>query len=158
MNKKRLRNWLIGLFYTLSCLVFLGAIYFAVEAFFPKTSPELSPRDDVLSAKFMYNLRGENTYECDVREKDPSGPVKEKVLVSLNQEKKFEKSKIVYRGLEGSSAFKIDVVIPEFDPNAYYRYRIHIENAKKGFRLGGQNIKLISARKSAVPLSLADIK
>ena len=151
MNKKRLRNWLVGLFYTSICFVFLGAIYFVVEAFFPKTSPELSPSDDALSAKFISNP-WRNTYQRDVPERALSGPVKEKVLLSLNQEKNFEKSKIVYRGLEGSSAFKIDVVIPEFDPNTYYRYRIHIKNAKKGFRLGGQNFKLISARKSAVQI------
>lgn len=151
MNKKRLRNWLVGLFYTSICFVFLGAIYFVVEAFFPKTSPELSPSDDALSAKFISNP-WRNTYQRDVRERALSGPVKEKVLLSLNQEKNFEKSKIVYRGLEGSSAFKIDVVIQEFDPNTYYRYRIHIKNAKKGFRLGGQNFKLISARKSAVQI------
>ena len=152
MNKTRPRNWLAKLFYTSICLVFLGALYFVVEAFFPKTSPELIPRDDALSAKFMSNPQWGNTYQRDVRERALSGPVKEKVLLSLNQEKKFEKSKIVYRGLEGSSAFKIDVVIPEFDPNAYYRYRIHIEDAKKGFRLGGQNFKLISARKSAAQI------
>ncbi len=152
MNKTRPRNWLAKLFYTSICLVFLGALYFVVEAFFPKTSPELIPRDDALSAKFMSNPQWGNTYQRDVREKALSGPVKEKVLLSLNQEKKFEKSKIIYRGLEGSSAFKIDVVIPEFDPNAYYRYRIHIEDAKKGFRLGGQNFKLISARKSAAQI------
>jgi len=152
MNKKRLRNWLVGLFYTSICLVFLGALYFVVEAFFPKTSPELSPRDDALSAKFMSNLQSGNTNQRNVREKALSEPVKEKVLLSLNQEKKFEKSKIIYRGLAGNSAFKIDVVIPEFDPNAYYRYRINIENAKKGFRLGGQNFKLISARKSAIQI------
>ena len=152
MNKTRPRNWLAKLFYTSICLVFLGALYFVVEAFFPKTSPELIPRDDALSAKFMSNPQWGNTYQRDVRERALSGPVKEKILLSLNQEKKFEKSKIVYRGLEGSSAFKIDVVIPELDPNAYYRYRIHIEDAKKGFRLGGQNFKLISARKSAVQI------
>ncbi len=152
MNKTRPRNWLDKLFYTSICLVFLGALYFVVEAFFPKTSPELIPRDDALSAKFMSNPQWGNTYQRDVRERALSGPVKEKVLLSLNQEKKFEKSKIVYRGLEGSSAFKIDVVIPELDPNAYYRYRIHIEDAKKGFRLGGQNFKLISARKSAAQI------
>jgi len=152
MNKTRPRNWLAKLFYTSICLVFLGALYFVVEAFFPKTSPELIPRDDALSAKFMSNPQWGNTYQRDVRERALSGPVKEKILLSLNQEKKFEKSKIVYRGLEGSSAFKIDVVIPELDPNAYYRYRIHIEDAKKGFRLGGQNFKLISARKSAAQI------
>jgi len=150
MNKKRLRNWLVGLFYTSICFVFLGAIYFVVEAFFPKTSPELSPSDDALSAKFISNPWRENTNQRGVPERALSGLIKEKVLLSLNKEKKFEKSKIIYRGLAGNSAFKIDVVIPEFDPNAYYRYRIHIKNAKKGFRLGGQKFKLISARKSAV--------
>ena len=144
MNKRRPRNWLAKSFYILICLVFLGALYLVVEAFIPK--------DFDLSTKFMTNPFRGNTSQREVRERALSGPVKEKFLLLLNQEKKFEKSKIIYRGLEGSSAFKIDVVIPELDPNAYYRYRIHIEDAKKGFRLGGQNFKLISARKSAAQI------
>ena len=152
MKKMRPRDWLSVLFYTSICLVTLSAILFVAEAFFPKTSPELSPRDDALSSKFISNPWRENTNQRGVPERGLSGHIKEKVLLSLNKEKKFEKSKIIYRGLEGSSAFKIDVVIPEFDPNAYYRYRIHIKDAKKGFRLGGQNFKLISARKSAVQI------
>jgi len=144
MKKMRPRDWLAVLFYTAICLVTLSAILFMAEAFFPKNY-DLSP-------KFISNPWRENTNQRGVPERALSGLIKEKVLLSLNKEKKFEKSKIVYRGLEGSSAFKIDVVIPEFDPNAYYRYRINIENAKKGFRLGGQNFKLISARKSAVQM------
>ena len=151
MKKMRPRDWLSVLFYTLIWLVTLGAILFMAEAFFPKTSPEISPRDDALSAKFISNP-WRDTDERDVRGRGSSVPVKEKILLSLNKEKKFEKSKIVYRGLEGSSTFKIDVVIPEFDPNAYYRYRIHIKNAKKGFQLGGEKFKLISVRKSAVQI------
>ena len=127
----------------LICLVFLGALYFVVEAFIPK--------DFDLSTKFMSSLRG-NTSQREVRERALSGSVKEKILLLINQEKKFEKSKIIYRGLEGSSTFKIDVVILELDPNAYYLYRIHIKDAKKGFRLGGQYFKLISARKSAAQI------
>jgi len=46
----------------------------------------------------------------------------------------------------------MDVAILELDPNAYYRYRIPIKAAKKGFRLAGQNLRLISARKSAIQL------
>ena len=143
MNKRRPRNWLAKSFYILICLVFLGALYLVVEAFIPKGFD--------LSTKFMTNP-WRNTSQREVRERALSGPVNEKFLLLLNQEKKFEKSKIIYRGLEGSSAFKIDVVIPELDPNAYYRYRIHIEDAKKGFRLRGQNFKLISARKSAAQI------
>jgi hypothetical protein len=46
----------------------------------------------------------------------------------------------------------MDVVVLELDPNAFYRYRIPIKAAKKGFRLVGQNFKLISAHKSAIQL------
>ena len=62
------------------------------------------------------------------------------------------KSKIFYRGIDENSKFIMDVVVLELDPNAFYRYRIPIADAKKGFRLAGQNFRLISARKSAVHL------
>ena len=73
-------------------------------------------------------------------------------MLVLDQDIKIGKSKIVYRGLDGNAKFKMDVVILELDPNAFYRYRIPIKAAKKGFRLVGQNFKLISARKSAIEL------
>ncbi len=66
--------------------------------------------------------------------------------------KQFGKSKIIYRGLEGDSKFKIDVVILELDPQAFYGYRFSIDNARQGFRLVGQNFKLISARESAIQI------
>ena len=80
----------------------------------------------------------------------PSTPTKVKIRLALNHGKVFGKSKIIYRGLDGDSKFKIDVVIPELDPNAFYGYRLSIDKARRGFRLAGQNFKLISARKSAV--------
>jgi hypothetical protein len=46
----------------------------------------------------------------------------------------------------------MDVAILELDPKAFYRYRFPIHDAKKGFRLVGQNFRLISARKSAIQL------
>ena len=73
-------------------------------------------------------------------------------MLVLDRDTKFGKSKIIYRGLDGKAKFKMDVAILELDPNAYYRYRIPINAAKKGFRLAGQNFRLISARKSAIQL------
>ena len=93
MNKTRPRNWLAKLFYTSICLMFLGALYFVVEAFFPKTSPELIPRDDALSAKFMSNPQWGNTYQRDVRERALSGPVKEKNFIIAQPGKKIRKIK-----------------------------------------------------------------
>jgi len=148
MNETRSRNWLMILLYMMICIVFLGLLYLVVEAFFPKTSSELIPRDDHLSAKFMSVRRWDRAAQKDAL----SNPLKEKIMLVIDQDTKIGKSKIVYRGLAGNTKFKMDVVIPELDPNAYYRYRIPVNAAKKGFRLVGQNFRLISARKSTIQL------
>ena len=70
----------------------------------------------------------------------------------LDRDIKIGKSIIVYRGLDENAKFRMDVAILELDPNSFYRYRIPINVAKKGFKLVGQNFKLISARKSAIQL------
>ena len=151
MNETRSHNWSSILLYMTISVVFLGLLYFVVETFFPKTSMELIPRDDALSARFMSLARGHDHYRVD-QKKALSDPIKEKILLVINQDIKIGKSKIVYRGLEGNAKLKMDVVILELDPNAFYRYRIPIKVAKKGFRLVGQNFRLILARKSAIQL------
>jgi hypothetical protein len=151
MNETRSRNWLMILLYMAICIVFLGSLYFVAEAFFPKTSSELIPKNDALSARFM-SISTRNSSSRDAQKKALSDPIKEKILLLLNQAKKFDKSKIIYRGLEGNTTFKIDVVILELDPNSFYSYRIQIDDAKKGFRLVGQKFKLISTRRSAIQI------
>jgi hypothetical protein len=81
-----------------------------------------------------------------------STPLQEKIMLILDRDTRFGKSIIVYRGLDGKAKFRMDVAVLELDPNAFYRYRIPINAAKKGFRLAGQNFRLISARKSAIQL------
>jgi hypothetical protein len=151
MNETRSRYWYSILSYMTICIVSLGLLYVVVEAFFPKTSAELIPRDDDLSARFMAASRRDGDYR-DAQKAAFSTPLKEKIMLVRDQDIKFGKSKIIYRGLDGKSKFKMDVAILELDPNAYYRYRIPIKAAKKGFRLAGQNLRLISARKSAIQL------
>jgi len=148
MNKTRPRNWPTIFFYLLICIVSLGFLYVVAEWFFPKTSSELIPNKDALSARFM-SISKWATDSQEAHKKTQAGPIKEKMMLLLNQEKIIGKSKLIYRGLGKKNAFKIDVVILELDPNAFYRYRIQIDDAEKGFRLAGQDFKLISARKSA---------
>ena len=151
MNETRSRYWFSILLYMTICIVFLGLLYFVVEAFFPKTYRELIPRDDALSARFMSDSRWRGGYRDD-QKKALSNPLKEKIMIVLDRDIQIGKSKIVYRGLDGNAKFKIDVAILDLDPNSLYRYRIPIKAAKKGFRLVGQNFRLISARKSAIEL------
>jgi hypothetical protein len=151
MNETRSRYWYSLFLYMTICIVSLGLLYFVVEAFFPKTSAELIPKDDALSARFMSASRWDGDHRGAPKEAF-STSLKEKIMLVLDRDIKFGKSKIVYRGLDGNAKFKMDVVILELDPNAFYRYRIPVKAAKKGFRLVGQNFRLISARKSAIQL------
>jgi len=151
MNETRSRNWFYILLYTMISIVFLSSIYWIAETFFPKTSSELIPRDDALSARFMSGSRGDSDFR-DAPKKALSNPTKEKLTFVLDRDIKIGKSIIVYRGLDENAKFRMDVAILELDPNSFYRYRIPINVAKKGFRLVGQNFRLISARKSAIQL------
>jgi hypothetical protein len=151
MNETHSRYWYSILSYVTICIVFLGLLYFVAETFFPKTYSELMPRDAALSARFISDARWGRDHR-DTQKAAPSNALKEKILLVLDRDTKFGKSKIVYRGLDGNAKFSMDVAILELDPNAFYRYRIPINDAKKGFRLAGQNFRLISARKSAIQL------
>ena len=132
-------------------IVFLGSIYWIAETLFPKTSAEFMPRDDDLSARFISDARLINDYRDDTK-KALANASKEKITLVRDRDIKIGKSIIVYRGLDESAKFRMDVAILELDPNSLYSYRIPINAAKKGFRLVGQNFRLISARKSAIQL------
>ena len=151
MNKTRPRNWPAIFLYLFICIVSLGFIYVVAEWFLPKTSSELIPNKDTLSSRFMSVPKWTGDSK-ETHKKGQTEAIKEKIMLLLNQEKVIGKSKLIYRGLEKNSAFKIDVVILELDPDAFYRYRIQIDDAEKGFRLAGQDLKLISARKSALQI------
>ena len=151
MKETRTHNWVSILLYSMSCLVFLGLLYLVAGSFFPETYPELIPRDDALSARFMSDSRWGNRNQ-DAQNEAFSNPLKEKIMLVLDRDIKIGKSKLIYRGLDGNGQFRMDVVILELDPNSFYRYFISINDAKKGFRLVGQDFKLISARESTIQL------
>lgn len=58
-----------------------------------------------------------------------------------------------YRGKQGRSAFLLDVIIPDLDPQYTYRRQINIEEARKGFRVGAERFVLLSAGRSKIHLS-----
>ena len=71
-----------------------------------------------------------------------------KLLLLRDHEVKIGKIVIMYRGLNGSNKFTLDVIILNFDPEAIYTRRLNIASAKKGFTVGDENFELISAKKS----------
>ena len=151
MNKTHSHNWYYILIYTMFSIMLLGSIYWVAESFFPQTSSELIPRNDALSARFISGSSLDGNFQNDPK-KAFSDATKERITLVLDRDIKIGKSIIVYRGLDENAKFRMDIAMLELDPNAFYRYRIPIKAAKKGFRLVGQNFKLISARKSAIQL------
>ena len=151
MNETQPRHWLYILSYTTISVVTLGFLYLVTDWFLPETSADLIPKDDTLSARYMSNSRWDSKHR-DSQKKASPDLGEEKIRLALNQEKKIGKSIVVYRGFDENSKLRIDVVILDLDPSAYYPYRINTDVAKKGFRLAGQNFKLISARKSAIQI------
>ena len=79
-----------------------------------------------------------------------------KVILKLDQATRIGKADITYRGLESGSKFRIDVVIPEFDPQVFYQYRLFVGETKKGFRLASRKYRLISAHKAYIHLHLLE--
>ncbi len=130
-------------------IMFLGSIYWVAETFFPQTSSELIPKNDALSARFISGSSLDGNSQ-NVPQKAHSNATKEKIVLALDRKLTIGKSIIVYRGLDDNAKFRMDIAMLELDPNAFYRYRVPIKAAKKGFRLVGQKFKLISARKSAI--------
>ncbi len=151
MKETHTRNWVSIIAYSITCIVFLGLLYLVAETFFPKTSPELVPRDDALSSKFMSVSRWRGS-DQDAQMRAYSNSLKERIMLVLDQDLKIGRSKIIYRGLKENDQFRMDVIVLDLDPDIFYRYTIPINDAKEGFRLVGQNFKLISAHKSTIQL------
>ena len=66
--------------------------------------------------------------------------------------RKIGKTWLTYRGKVDSDHFLIDVTIPALDPQAYYRHKLSIAEARKGFSLVGQNFRLLKIAESSIRL------
>lgn len=70
-----------------------------------------------------------------------------KNLLMLPLEKPYSVGRIelIYRGLLNDGRFRVDVVIPELDPNRAYPREISVGDAKAAFRLAGERFRLLAA-------------
>ena len=74
------------------------------------------------------------------------------ISVEVNQTREIGATAIIYRGLEGTNEFRIDVMIPELDSEVFYPYRFDIRDAEKSFRLADRQFRLLSARQTYLHL------
>ncbi len=77
----------------------------------------------------------------------------DKMTLICGQPLSTEKLKLIYHGLE-KGRLKMAIYILELDPESAYHYQLPIKEAKKGFRIGGQNFVLESYGKNQIQLRL----
>jgi len=135
--EKRLGQNLVSLFGLLvfGFVLFLGFYYFS-QRFAAEHS--------------VHNLmRGTGTSN---EKRQASEAVQGRYVLHLNQSRSIGKVNFVYRGLAGNAVCRIDVIIPDLDPERPYKYRLDIGTAEKGFRMAGHNFKLETAGKNYIRL------
>jgi hypothetical protein len=73
-----------------------------------------------------------------------------KIVLEINRDQAVGKAILTYRGLEGRSTFRLDVIVPELDAQYTYLHKFDIDQARKGFQVGGEHLRLISAGRSNI--------
>jgi hypothetical protein len=75
-----------------------------------------------------------------------------KYVLRLNGIQSIGKVDIIYRGLTADSKFRVDVIIPQLDPQRPYKHTLDIDAARQGFRMAGSEFKLDSVGENYIRL------
>lgn len=96
--------------------------------------------------RFQQNPESITRSQDDIRRIIKSvSPGWSKMTVYKGQETTVGKVIITYRGLEAYSRFRLDALIPDLDSQYVYKQTFSVDQARKGFSVGGQRFELISA-------------
>lgn len=149
MKNIRQKSWFSITAYILSIFCVLSLILLFAETFFPNQSTELLPREaDRFSRWLFHSTSPENAKKSAAAKYTQQM----KLFLPLNKKISAGTAELIYRGLVGRSEFRIDVIIPQLDPQAAYSHQINISDAKKTFRLANRDYQLVYAKKGALRL------
>ena len=84
-------------------------------------------------------------------ETEPSDPARQLYVFHRGVAQAVARARFNYRGIDGK-IIRVDVIIPELDPDSVYHYRLNIDQAYNGFRMGGIQFRLISADRTSLRL------
>lgn len=86
-----------------------------------------------------------------VVKKVPKPATWSKKSLQLNRQERVGDILMTYRGKQGR-AFRMDVIVPDLDPQYTYLRKIQIEDARKGFQIGAERFVLRSAGMRSIRL------
>ena len=150
MGSIRQKSWFPITAYLLISFSILLVLLLWAETYFPNQSPHFVPNRSDRSSFWNFGRAPRQSIQYGTTTSIITN--QKKIFMRLNQKLLAGNTELFYRGLVGQSEFRIDVIVPELDPQASYPYRFKISEAKKSFRLANRNFKLISAKKAALRL------
>jgi hypothetical protein len=127
MPSDRRHKWLAILFFSVSGLVFGGSLYLIATG----AAASSEPTTRVLASAATALPYADEPFV--------------KITLLRDTRIRLGNLAITYRGVE-NDRLRLDVVVLDLDPQYAYRHAIALDEAGRGFRLAGTNLKLISAR------------
>jgi hypothetical protein len=149
MKTTRTNEWLYFLTFALACVVVFSVVYYLFGNLFTPAFRQPEPYAAAYSQKTRQDLKRQ--MESGITS---SPKPTEKIEIGINQKIRIGNAFIIYRGLEGRSQFKVDVVVPELDPQAFYPYVLNIGDARKGFRLRNRDFELKAVNEKGIVILL----
>jgi len=84
-------------------------------------------------------------------ETQPSDPAHQLYVFHRGVVQSVDRARFNYRGIKGKT-IRVDVIIPELDPESVYHYQFDVGRAYNGFRMGSVQFRLVSASRTALRL------
>jgi len=129
MEDKPKRKWLSVLFFSLSGIIFGTSLYLITDRSAPSSEKmTVSVASAVNAQPYPDQPRVTITLKRDTRQR-------------------LGKLDIIYRGVKNRK-LRLDVFVLDLDPQYAYQHTIALQRASDGFRVGGHNLELLSARSS----------
>ncbi|MGD9331410.1 MAG: hypothetical protein PVJ53_08860 [Desulfobacterales bacterium] len=129
MEAERKKKWLPILYFTITGVIFATGVYLITAGAIASNQPTETAVASAVSA-LPY-------------------PDEPRILITLQRDtrQRMGKLDVIYRGVQNRK-LHLDVFILDLDPEYAYRHAIALDQARRGFRLGGVRMELRSAWRS----------
>ncbi len=121
---------------------FAALMYLSITTF---SNPQTRNPYVYRSQQSPVNWRGYQESSEAANLASPSTPGWSRMVLVRDREKRIGGAVFTYRGLGTGDTILIDALIPDLDSQYTYRQRFAIDHARKGFKVGGARMKLLSA-------------
>jgi hypothetical protein len=143
------QQWVYLSLFTVAGVAVFAVLYFLAEAFIPpaKDYREYHAGVFMFAGEQIQVDPGPPQVQSGGRRQtlQTAGVGKSLLMLPLEEPYPVGRIELIYRGLLNDGRFRVDVLIPELDPNRTYPREISVRDAKDAFQLAGERFRLLAA-------------